>query len=136
LLAKKTRVKNKVEVENLRQEIDYLRSENAALKSSIKDILESASRGGSSAQPMSEPIMNAVKEIVTMMEGSNGASDNMYQRQYIPNQGHSGIYMTHHGYGSISHMYSEQSDAQHDSMRGQSTTEVFNVFYYCTCHLR
>ena len=78
-------------MENLKREIEYLRSENAQLKITIQELL--GSKPSTSTYEindtnghyhMSEPIMLAVKEIVTMMEG-NGASnpnESSYQRSF------------------------------------------------------
>lgn len=84
-------MKNKAEVENLRREIEYLRSENAQLKVTIQELLGSKPTANSYEMSdtngqyhMSEPIMLAVKEIVTMMEnnGASNLSENTYQRSF------------------------------------------------------
>lgn len=90
LLAKRTRTKNKAESETLHKKIEALKNENLLLKQNIKDlgvaalalkdavVLPATSKGGA------DPILLAVKEIITMMEqnSSGGTNENTYQRSF------------------------------------------------------
>lgn len=125
-------------MENLRKEIETLQNENMLLKNSIKDLAAVALKT-SAVLPITsnaaDPILLAVKEIITMMElSANGSTtENTYQRSFcISNamvQGNPVLYQSQEYPKMKLHQQQQMLDQLQqqrgsDCLSGSTTTEV------------